>query len=82
MVGVPGFLAKFLTRFLARFLTRVFGQGLGDRKYSFTVLPGQKNTVLQFYRDGEIQFYSSTGTEKNERTTMYKKSHVIKNPMY
>ena len=65
MVGVPGFLARFLTRFLARFLTRVFGQGLGDRKYSFTVLQGRKNTVLQFYRDGE-------NLEKN---------HIIKNPI-
>ena len=25
----------------------------GAEKYSFTVLPGQKNTVLQYYRDGE-----------------------------
>ena len=59
MVGVPGFLARFLTRFLARFLTRVFGEGLlgqkiqfysttGTEKYSFTVLPGQKNRVLQY----------------------------------
>ena len=65
MVGVPGFLARFLTRFWARFLTRVFGQGFWDRKYSFTVLPGQKNTVLQYHRDGE-------NLEKN---------HVIKNPI-
>ncbi len=48
MVGVPAS--------LARFLTRVSGQGFGDLKYSFT--------VLQFYWDGEIQFYSSTVTEK------------------
>ena len=48
MVGMPDFLARFLTRFLARFLTRVFGQGFLDRKYS-----------VQFYWDGEIQFYST-----------------------
>ena len=58
MVGMPGILARFLTRFLARFLTRVFGQGLGDRKYSVDyyqdgkiqcrVLLGQKITVLQY----------------------------------
>ena len=53
MVGVPGFLARFLTRVLARFLTRVFGQGFLDRKYS-----------VLFYRDGKIQFYSATGREK------------------
>ena len=64
---MPAFLARFLTRFLTRFLAiflaRVFDQGFGDRKYSVqyywdgeiqcTVLPGQKNTVLQYYRDGE-----------------------------
>ena len=46
MVGVPGF--------LARFLTRVFVQGSGGaEKYSFTVLHGRRNTALQYYRDGE-----------------------------
>ena len=53
MVGMPGFFARCFIIFLARFLTRVFGQGLGDRKYSLTVLKEQNNTVLQFYRDGE-----------------------------
>ena len=65
MVGVPGFLARFLTRFLARFLTRVFGQGVLDRKYS-----------VQYYGDEKIQLYSTTGTAKN-----LGKNHVIKNPI-
>ena len=65
MVGVPGFLAIFLTIFLARFLTRVFGQGFWNRKYS-----------AQDYRDGEIQLYTTTGTEQN-----LWKDHVIKNPI-
>ena len=29
------------------------------RKYSFRVLLGRRNTVLQYYWDGDIQFYSS-----------------------
>ena len=37
----------------ARIMTRVCGQGFWDRKY-----------IVQYYRDGGIQFYSSTGTEK------------------
>ena len=53
MVGVPGFLARCLIRFVVRFSARVFGQGLGVRKFSFTVLQGRQNTVSQFYRDGE-----------------------------
>ena len=51
----PDFLARFLTRFLARFLTRVFGLGFWLRKYN-----------VQYYRDGKIKFYSTTGTEKND----------------
>ena len=92
MVGMPGVLARFLTRFLvrflARFLTRVFGsentvyRSTGTEKYSFTGLPGQRNTVLQFDRDRKIQFDSSTGAEKDKRKTMYQKSHVIKYPIY
>ena len=46
----------------------------GRTEYSFTVLLGRRNTVLQYYWDGEIQctvllgqrntVYSTTGTEK------------------
>ena len=53
MVGKPGFLARCLITCSARFLTRICGQGVGDRKYRFTVLQGLKNTALQFYPDGE-----------------------------
>ena len=51
----------------ARILARIFGirsedrvgvvgggGGGGEEKYSFTVLEGQKNTVLQFYRGQKI----------------------------
>ena len=48
MVGMPGFLARFLFRLLARILMRFFGKGSGDRTYSFTVLLGWGNTVLEF----------------------------------
>ena len=75
MVGMPG----LLTRFLARFLTRVFGQGFGNRKCSAqyywdeekhcTVLLGRRNTVFQFYRDGE-------------KINILNKSDVFQNPMY
>ena len=37
---------------------------LGRTEYSFAVLLGRRNTVLQYYWDGEIQFCSTTGTEK------------------
>ena len=66
MVGVPGFWARFLTRFLARFLTRVFGQVFWTRKYS-----------VQYYRDGNIQFYSTTETEKKQRKTVYESTWFI-----
>ena len=61
--------------FLARFLTRVFGQGFGDGDIQCTVLPGRRSTVLQFYRDGNIQFYNTTGMEKNGG-----ENHVVKIP--
>ena len=54
---------------------QIFGQGFWpgflDPKIQCTGLLGRRNTVLQVYRDEKIQFYSSTGTEKNERKTMY-----------
>ena len=56
--------ARYLRRLLVHVLTTVVGQGCGDRKYSFTVILGQGNVCLQSYRDGEILFYSSTGTNK------------------
>ena len=31
---------------------------------------GAENTILQFYWDGEVHFYSSTGTEKNQEKTV------------
>ena len=55
-------------------MARIFGTqqivgggegGEGGEKYSFTVRPGQKNTVLHFYRDGE---------------KIKEKSHIIKIP--
>ena len=72
MVGMPGLLA----RFLVSLLTRVFGQGFGDRTYNVTIPLGSRKTVLQFYRGGSIQFDSSMGTTKNEKTI------CIKDPMY
>ena len=75
MVGMPGFLA------------RVFGirPDGGEQKYSFAGLQGQKiqfyrsggaeNTVLQFFRDRQIQFYSSLGSEKR------REKPCIKNPI-
>ena len=65
MVGVPGFFCQMLTRFLARLLTRFFDQVFWTRKYN-----------VQYYWDGKIQFYSTTGTEKS-----LGKNHVIKNPI-
>ena len=41
------------------FLTRVFGQVWGIRKYS-----------VQFYRDREIQSYSSTGSEEKRDNSL------------
>ena len=57
-------------RIFGQILGQIFDQGFwpgffGDRKYSFTVLPGQKNTVLKYHRDGE-------NLEEN---------HVIQNPI-
>ena len=56
----PDFWSDFSPDFWPVFLARVFFRTentvystTGTEKYSFTVLPGQKNTVLQFYRDGE-----------------------------
>ena len=74
MIGVPWFLARFLTRFLARFLTRVFGQGFLGQKMQCTVLLGRRNTVLQYYRNRKIQFYSWDGEN-------LRKNHVIKIPI-
>ena len=81
MVGTPGFWARFdqiLARFWSDFgqiLTRFFRRNTvysptGTEKYCFTVLQGRRNTVLQYYRDGEIQFYSTTGAEKCSFTVL------------
>ena len=59
------------------FLARVFWtentvyRSTGTEKYSLTVLPGQRNTVLQVYWDGERR-------ERNHVS----KSQMIKNPIY
>ena len=49
----------------------------GRTEYSFTVLLGQRNTVLQFYWHGEIQFYSSTGTEKYSFTVLLGRKNTV-----
>ena len=43
---------QMFDKMFGQILTRVFGQGFWDRQYN-----------VHYYRDGEIQFYSSTGTE-------------------
>ena len=43
---------------------------------------GQRNTVLQYYRDRITQFYSTTGMEKNRRKNHVLKSDILKNPKY
>ena len=74
MVVVPGFLAGFLTG--------LSGQGLWDRNCSFTVTPGRRDTVLQFYWDGKLQVYSSTGTKKNDKKYNVFKTLCVKQPIY
>ena len=74
MVGVPGF--------LARFLARIFGQILGDRRYTVqtTVVLGQRNTL---YSTSGTEKYSSTallGRRKTRKHTMHQKFHVLKFP--
>ena len=66
MVGMLDFLTRYLTRLWARFLTTGFGQGFGDRKYSFIVLLGSGNTVLQFFRRSNtvLQFYLDGDIQK------------------
>ena len=56
----------------ARIFGQIFGQvfdqgfwpGFFGQKIQCTGLLGQRNTVLQFDRDRNIQFHSSIGTEK------------------
>ena len=68
MVGMPGF--------LARFSTRVLGQGLGTENTMYSITGTEKYSV-QYYLDGNIQFYSTTGMEKNGG-----ENHVWKIPYY
>ena len=51
MVGMLGFLARFLTRISARFLTKVFGfaGSSGTKKYSFAGSMRRKNTFWHRY---------------------------------
>ena len=59
MVGMPGFLARFLALDQTAGGRNTVLQVDWDRKYSFTGLEGQK-----------IQFYSSSGTEKYSFTVL------------
>ena len=59
MVGVPG----------------VLGQIFGIRPEGRGGAEGGGNKVVQFYRDGTIQFYSTTGMEINGG-----ENHVFKIP--
>ena len=82
MVGMPELLARFFTRFLARFLTRVLGQGFGGEETQFYRSTGTEKFSFTVLRDGEIQFYSSTATENNERKTMQYKFNINKHLPY
>ncbi len=71
MVGMPGFWPGFLALEKTGRTDGTDGRagrdgrtgrtdgpdGTDGRKYSFRVLLGRRNTVLQYYWDGEIQFY-------------------------
>ena len=56
-MSVPEVFFIFWTRFVARFFDQVFGQVFGIRADGRGGEGGGGNTVLQFYWDGEIQFY-------------------------
>ena len=62
MVGMPGF--------LARFLTRVFGQGFGISKYSVQFYRDRR---IQFYSS----IGSEEGTEKPRFKTSYSLSNLV-----
>ena len=65
MVGVPVFFVRMLA--LNR---RGGGMVFGIRLEWDAGAGGGGNTVLQVYWDREIQFYSSTGTEKYSFTVL------------
>ena len=54
---MPGFWARFLA------LDQTAGGGEGGR--------GTGNTVVQVYRDGKIQFYSSIGSEEKRENLSF-----------
>ena len=61
-MSVPEVFFIFWTRFLARFFDQVFGQVFcirtdrrGGEKYSFAVLLGRRNTVLQDFSTVETK---------------------------
>ena len=49
-------------RIFGQIFDQIFGQ-VFDQGF-WPGFRGQKNIALQYYRDGKIQFYSTTGTEK------------------
>ena len=59
--------AQIFGEMFGQMLTNAFGQGFGNREYSFTILLGPRNTVLQVCCDREIHDYRLTGTEKTRK---------------
>ena len=85
------FLARFLTRVfgpkiqLCRFYRDEkysFAVSTWTKKYSCAGSTGTSNTVLQFYWDGEIQFYSTFSILTLVKTSQNRGKPCIKNPMY
>ena len=76
---------QILTRFwpdfdqiLARFFRRnTVYSPTGTEKYSFTVLQGRRNTVLQYYWDGKIQCTVLLYHFKRNNSTLVRPSEKI-----
>ena len=69
LISVPKYVLILLTGFLAGFLALDHnGDGTDGRDARDGRTDG--NTVLEYCWDGEIQFYSTTGTEKYSFTVL------------
>ena len=72
-------------RIFGQIFDQIFGQvfdhgfwpGFFEQKIQCTGLPGHRTTVLQYHRDRNIQFYSTTGTEKYSFTVPQEQKNTV-----
>ena len=71
---------QFFDQIFRQIVDQVFWPEFEGQKIQFCNIAGTEKYRVQHYWDGEIQFYSSSGTEK-KHNVLYKHP-MYKNPIY